>query len=263
MAKRPTKTSATNSLLTALEFLEPVMKEDGTPSQTHVVLNNKFAVAFDGTIAIGHPIDEELAICPNFYSLKAALKKSKDTVAITVNNNSLSVVSGRLKVLIPCTQYNQMMVTQPDNGSIAIDDRIKTGFDLIGSIVNEDDKRIVASSLCLSNQSMMTTDGTSFFEYWHGFNLPTMILPKRVVQIVGKTDNKLVGIGFTLDRSITFYFENGAWVKSQLRSESWPDVSFITNITLDNAQPIPEGLIEAIDSVLPHSTDKAIYFGEN
>ena len=263
MAKRAIKTNANSSLLTALEFIEPVMKDDGTPSQTHLILNHKFAFAFDGTIAIGHPIEEDLACCPQFNGLKAALKKSKDAVAISLKDYStLAIASGRLKVNVQCIQYHMLMVTQPDVLQYAVNDTIKTGFDLLSGIIDEKSDRIVTSSLSLNAGSMMATDGNLFLEYWHSHSLPTMIVPKSVISIVSKVAQKLVGIGCTPNRSITFWFENGAWIKSLLRSEDWPNVKHITDTPLDGLGALPVGLIEAVEAVLPHSMEAAVYFAD-
>jgi hypothetical protein len=263
MAKRTIKTNATSSLLTALEFIEPVMKDDGTPSQTHIILNQKFAFVFDGTTAIGHPIDEDLACCPQFNGLKAALKKSKDSVGISLKDYStLAIASGKLKVNVSCIQYHMLMVTQPDAVQYAVNDTLKTGFDLLASIIDEKSDRIVVSSLSLNEGSMIATDGNLFLEFWHGHSLPTMILPKSVISIVSKVAQKLVGIGCTKGRSITFFFENGAWIKSLLRSEDWPSVKHITDTPLDGLGALPVGLVEAVEAVLPHSMEGAVYFSD-
>jgi hypothetical protein len=263
MAKRPTKTAGNSSLLEALEFIEPVMKEDGTPPQTHVILNQKYAFAYDGILSMAHPIDEELAICPQFYSLKAALKRAKETVSISVNNDSLSVKSGRLRVTVPCVAYNQMMVTQPDTGLWATDNTIVDGFKLLVGSISEKDDRVITSTLNLTENVMIVTDGAIYLEYWHGFKFSPMIVPKRVISVVSKINKKLVGIGATRDRSITFYFENGAWVKSQLAAEPWPNVDFISSVVLTNPKEYDSHLIEAVESVLPHSPEKAVYFSTN
>ena len=62
-------------------------------------------------------------------------------------------------------------------------------------------------------------------EAWHGLDLPPNVpLPKQFVAALVKQKKNLTGFGFSRS-SATFYFEDGCWLRTQLYSDEWPDVS--------------------------------------
>lgn len=256
------KKIVSSSLLTALDFCDPVMKSEGTVSQTHVTLNNKWCIAFDGIIAIGHPIDEELSSCPQYTPLRSALKKSKDAVSITQNDNgNLSIVSGKLKANVKSAQYHQLMVTMPDICQWPLQDTIRTACKTLEKVLKDDESNLIVSSLLLRHSVAVATDGIIYLEYWHGNPLPELTLAKRLVSLLAKLASPIVGFGYTPETSITFYMENGAWIKSQLRSQTWPNMSAISDIQCDALNQVDISVATAIDSVLPHSPDGVLHFG--
>lgn len=264
MAKKSKPLANSSSLLTALEFCEPVMKTDGTASQTHVVLNKGWCVAFDGIVGIAHPIDEDLTCCPQFAPLKAVLKKGKENVAISLQDNgSLSVASGKLRATIRSAQYHQLMVTQPDANLYPLSDTLKDGFKILEKILKDDESNVILSSVLVKHSHMLATDAVLYVEYWHGNPMPELTLPKRLVNILSKLSTKIVGFGYKTDQSVTFYLENGAWIKSQLRSQTWPNMSAISDVQCNVLSQMDISMATAIDAVAPHSPDGILHFGSH
>lgn len=262
-AKAADKTSASSALINALKFVAVAQKDIGQPYQTHVRLADNFAVAFDGTVAAGHKIEEDIKACPHTLRLLDALAKCGESLSITqLDGDKLAIKSDKFKAYVSCVSDAILMPTLPDPPCAVIDDRLKAGFEAVSVLASDNSQHVVTASILLQANSMLATDRHLMLEYWHGIDLPPgLAIPKAGVNALLKVNKPLARFGFS-ERSVTFYFEDGSWVRSQLYSEPWPDVSRILNVT-SNPWPIPETLFKAVDAVAPFSENGAVYFGPN
>lgn len=257
---RPRKKEATapNALLEALKFLALVTKDQGSLNETHIILANHFATAFNGVIAAGISIQEDIFACPQNSLMVKALSKCGQNIAITQINDSLSIKSEKFKAIIPCLEINLLQTAIPDPLIAAINDDFKTGLEIVGILANENAQSVVAASILMNGQSLIATDRNVIFEYWHGIDLPPgFALPKALVAPLTKARKKLTGFGNSAT-SVTFYFEDNSWIKSQLYNEHWPDMTPIWG-RQSNPLPVPAGLWEALEAVAPFSGDGLIY----
>jgi hypothetical protein len=74
-----------------------------------------------------------------------------------------------------------------------------------------------------------------------------------------KAGKPLAKFGFSEEKSFTFHFEDGSWIKSQLYDEEYPDVGEILNKPT-NAWPVPDHFYEAVDAVSGFSENDSVYF---
>lgn len=214
--RKPRKPKAVNparGLLDALKFVSQCQSKAGTPAQTHCTLQNNSVIASNGTITIGHPIHEDLNACPHTFTLLDALSKVADEVSITqVSESEICVSSGAFSVNVPCTIGGIGMLPPPPNIH-SITNNVKHALEFVAPIPRDDKTDLVRSSVLLQSGSAVGTCGLVVGEYWHGENLPTMILPKALAKIVGNAPFDLVGFGYD-GIQCTFWFANGAFVSS-------------------------------------------------
>ena len=264
---RPRKTTKDKepklTLAVALDFIKVAQtdKSNDLVSKTHCRLQGGYAVAWDGVIAVGHPIEEELAVCPHTYRLIDALSRCKKAVSITqLDGEKLVIKSGGFRVVIPCLNPAALPYATPDPKAGAIDDTIKEGFGVLNPIVTGTGQTVVESSLLLNNNSMVATDRNIMLEFWHGINLPDgLAIPKAAVTAVCKVKAPLVGIGVS-DRTVTFHYEGGAWIRTQLYAEPWPDVNGVLNRGDPHvAVKIPDAFFDAVEAVAPFNETGAVY----
>jgi hypothetical protein len=253
-AKEP---DAKLSLAVALDFIKAaqVDKPGDLVVKTHCRLAGGYAVAYDGVLAIAYPIEEELNICPHTHRLIDALGRCKKAVSITqLDADKLVIKSGNFRAVVPCLNPAALPYVAPDVQAGIIDDRLKEGFALLNPIVSGSGNTVVESSLLLQNNSMIATDRHIMLEFWHGINLPNgLALPKVAIATIAKMSAKLVGIGVS-DRTVTFYLDNGAWLRTQLYAEQWPDISRVINAGDPyNTPEIPPAFFEAVEAVAPFS----------
>jgi hypothetical protein len=264
MKKEKKTKQPTSQLLEALDFISVAQKEQGLPHQTHCRMINNYIVSMDGVLSAGSKITEDIVACPHTFMLLMALKKCKETLSLTMlENNRISVQSGKLKVIVPCASFDVMQSSLPDIKCGVIDNKIRLGFELLSPLISENSQHLATASLYLKPFSMVATNRHVIFEYWHGYDLPpNLILPKAFINAVMKIKKDIEGFGFS-DRTFTLWFSDGSWLKTQLYKETWPDVNAILNAPIYPSL-IPSEFFEALNTINSFpKEDKIVYFLNN
>ena len=149
MPRKPSKPSSkqASKLLEAVKFLSQITKDEGSPSDTHILLSNKTATAFNGTLGAGILIDEDLYAAPNAKIFLNALSKCGSTYTLTqVDQHRLSIKSGPFKANIPCIDPTLLFFPTPNPIQAVIDDNFKEALALVEKIKQENAQRIVTHS---------------------------------------------------------------------------------------------------------------------
>lgn len=257
--RTPKSEPVKSGLLAALEFVSCVSDKLGAPYETHVGLRNKWAIAFNGVVAAGSPIPEDIYCYAHTISLLEALSKCKESYSITqLDNSRLSIKSGKFKAVIPCLDPVLMQDAQPDPLIAPASNKFKEAVDAVAVLASETSLQIVTASILMNGGSVIATNGKMLMEYWHGLDLPPNVpLPKEFVKALAKQKKNLTGFGFS-GNSATFWFEDGCWIRTQLYADKWPDVSRILNREA-NLWTIDPQFFNALDAVASFSEDGNVY----
>jgi hypothetical protein len=264
MPPKPRRKEETkSSLLQALEFCSVVSEKNGTAYETHIGLRNNWAIAFNGVVAAGSPIAEDICCYPHNLLFIEALSKCDENFSLTqLDNSRLSIKSGKFKAEIPCLDPLLMQNATPDPQIVGITNAFKTAVEAVGVIASENAQHVLTASVLMNGASVISTNRVMILEYWHGLDLPPNVpLPKQFVSALTKQKKSLTGFGFS-HNSATFYFEDGCWIKTQLYADSWPNVSSILNKPA-NLWSIDPNFYKALDAVKPFSEDGNIYTDTN
>lgn len=261
--RRKVTSAAAEALAAALNFIEAAVgKEDnGRDFSQYVRISNKWATAFDGSfLSAGHPIEEELSICPHYNRLSVALSKAGKTLALAaLDNGRLQVNGDKLRAVVPCFPAEAMPPVFPDAPIATIDDRVKEAFKAVTALAKDEAESLVEATVLLRANTAVATNRHLMLEYWHGIDLPPgLAIPQRSAKMLAKCPLKMERFGFTPGRSATFWFEGGSWIRTQLYQEEWPNVDNILNADFFGEE-VP-GLFEALDAVLGFSEDGAVHF---
>ena len=159
-----------------------------------------------------------------------ALSKCDENFSLTqLDNNRLSIKSGKFKAVVPCLDPTLMQEALPDPMIAQINNSFKLAVEAVGVLASENAQHILTASVLMNGASVISTNRVMLLEYWHGLDLPSNIpLPKQFVAALVKTKKNLIGFGFSRS-SATFYFEDTSWIRTQLYNDEWPDVSNILN----------------------------------
>jgi len=256
---RKKKEKAVSRVSEAVSFIMPATQPGGLDYQQYIRISGGYAVAFDGTVAAGFPVEEELTVCPQADKLDAALKKCGTDLTITVlPSGALSVKGGKLRAVVPClSDQGVMPPVWPDPPVAVITDEIKEGFKALAKLANDKAETVLEASILLQARTMVATNRLVLLEYWHGIDLPPgLVIPKAFAAAVMKQTVALTGFGFG-PHSVTFHYENGAWIRTQLFQDQYPDYTRIVDVP-SYPIPIPEGLIEAIEAVATFSDSDTV-----
>lgn len=261
MARQPRSKSNTtsNALLEALIFCSCVSEKLGASYETHIGLKNNWAIAFNGIVAAGAPITEDVTCHPHNLLLIEALSKCDENFSLTqLDNNRLSVKSGKFKAIVPCLDTDLMQEAFPDPIIVPVTNIFKDAVEAVAVLANEHAHEIIAHSILMNGPSVISTNGTMLLEYWHGLDLPPSIpLPKEFVVALAKQKKNLIGFGLS-NCSVTFHFKGGCWIRSQLYAKQWPDVSRILNRQA-NLWTIDQNFFKALEAIEPFSIDGNVY----
>lgn len=248
--RKPKAASVAAKLVAALDFISVAQKDTGQGAfQQHVRLAHKQAIACDGVLSAGHPIDEELNCCPNTVQLIAALKKCGTSLSLTESDNGrLSIAGQKLKAHVPCLPPDAMMPTDPDPLQYPIPDTVRAALGQAMLWTREGGDRVLESAVLLASNSCYGTNGHALIEAWHGVAMPELIVPRAFIVAINKGTAPVIGFGFS-PSTLTFHFEGGAWIKTQLYVDGFPSsAKELPNAGVAPAD-VPEGLFEAMEAV--------------
>jgi hypothetical protein len=268
---KPKKSSQAEALQAALDFVSPV-ENDNYEFGEYVALSGNMAVMCNGVLAAGHPIVEELTLCPQLDRLKAALARTGKTLVITETQaGQLSIKGEKLRALVPCLA-NGLPPVVPDAPILEGDfDILKEAFRVCGTLASEKGERVIEASLLLEPNTCTGTNGAAMLQFWHGVSSlpPGTVIPKVFAAAIAASKKKITGIGGNwngqfLD-SITFWFDGGCWLKSQCYNDRWPSLAPILDVP-SQAGPVPAGLFDAIEAVthfIDEDKSSAIHFAND
>ncbi len=261
-AKRSTTATAPatgNAFADALRFCALICKDHGAINETHVHITNNWATASNGTLSVGHKCDSNISACPQIKLATEALSKCGQSFALVASsNNQLTIKSERFKAIIPCISPELLPPAMPDPPIAEIDNRLREAFEVCGLLQTDNAQTIYGLSILLNGQSMISSlSGQMIVEYWHGINLPQgMAIPKALIAPLSKINKKLTKLGCS-PFSITLYFEDESWIKSQLYAEAWPNVSRVFDCKA-NLEQFPADFWTALAAVSPF-TEGLVY----
>lgn len=259
--KPSSKLQSSNQLLDAINFLSCVTKDSGTPQETHIYLGGKYCTAYNEVLSAGMLINDEIIAAPNNKIFKAALSKCGQRYTLSIDGTKIIVKSNAFKAVVPCIDPSLLFSPLPDNPTHSIDDRLKPALEAAAIIKYEPNAQDVhLLALCLNGQSIISTDGKIIIEYWHGIELPTnLAIPKSIIPAILSNTKKLTQFGFS-NNSVTFFFEDNSWVKSQLYAKPWPIDNCLSILNKPtNPSAIPPDFYKGLDAVAPFS-DGTVYF---
>lgn len=266
MAKKPTQKVKAEKprLLSALEFAATVTPDTGSEYQTHCLLQDGWLTTFDGVTATGHRIDETLTCAPDTKLLAAALKKAGSGFSIVPDVSYLTVRAGRFMARVPVVPIEHVTRQETHPAQIPVDERFTAAL-LTASRGAGDANSSLTHSVSLTGSLATATDRIQMIQAFTGVAIDApLVLPIPIIRTLAKTKENVARVGYD-GTAITLWLSPDKWIRSQLYTEKWPDLTPIfKNFGSTRFFPLPAIYPEVLDKLEPFTecfvtiTDKDI-----
>lgn len=265
-AKEKAKVSETAiSLIRGLDFISVCQKKAGPVGLQFCKISSGWVAASNEILTVAHPVAEDLEACPNTLQFLDALKEAGKDESLSITQltaNALAVTSAAFRGLIPCVGPEAIQIPAPDPVAGQMGESVKAALRACGALVTEGAQFVAFAAVLLKPGVAVGCTGQSLIEYWHGVDLPgDMLVPKSAALAVANVDQPLIGFGFS-HSSITFYFENGAFIKTQLYSERYPDYQALFGVESYNWWPVPKEFFQGLEALEPFGNGYAFFENE-
>jgi hypothetical protein len=247
-------------LLHALKFVSgAVAKSDYLPALQHVAIGGGYVVSFNGTVALCAPVVLDLAVCPRADIFAKAIAACAEPAQLHMTDQGLSVQSGALRVVVPCTQDTFPRVF-PEGSAVPIGGHFLPALKALEPIASTDTSKQWCNGILLRGSSAYATNNTILCEYWLGHQLPVDInLPLPAVRELLRIDEEPTRVQ-VCERSATFHFADGRWMRTALYPTAWPQ-ALTSLLSHTEATPLPDGFFAALKQLAQFGDD--ITFGDN
>lgn len=163
----------------------------------------------------------------------------------------LSIKSGKFKVNIECTP-DDFPDIEPEGDKVELQSGLLAAFKTLAPMIAEDASRPWARGILLRDGSAFATNNVCIGQYWIGYKMPfDMNVPEECVKEVLRVKCEPVAISAN-PRSITFHFEDGRWIKSQLLTTDWPNVSPVLDRP-SNPTSVPPDFFDVLRRLAPYA----------
>lgn len=239
-------------MLKELKFvMGAVGKKDLLPAMTHFQIQNGHVRSYNGTMAISSPLPFDINCCPKADQLVKAISQCDEVITLSMTpGGKLRVQSGKFRAFVENTE---------DTGFHPVPEGERLDFDgnamfeamkILYPFIGNDASRPWTNGILLNGQSAFATNNTCIVEYWLGAPFPRQInIPRAAIKEMLRVDEppthaQLAG------NSITFHYEDGRWIRSQLLGVDWPFGMIEKILNRDNKPvAVPTDLFSAINKL--------------
>jgi DNA polymerase III sliding clamp (beta) subunit (PCNA family) len=239
-------------MLAELKFVQgAVAKKDFMPALTHFRIQNGTVRGYNGSLALCSPIPLDMTCTPKADSLVRAIANCNETVSLALTPaGRLAVRSGSFKAFIDCVD-GEVPHVEPDGEEVqAFDGKaLLAALKVLQPFVSDDASRPWSNGVLLHGQSAFATNNVVLVEYWLGSNFPSINLPRNAIKEIVRIGEAPVRAQAN-DHSITLHYAGGKWIRSNLLSTEWPDLSRVLNVE-SNASAIDNMIFEGLRTIKP------------
>lgn len=220
-------------LLDALKFVQgSVAKKELQEGLTHFRIVDGTVRGFNGTISLCSPVPLNIDCTPKAEPMLKAIAACDEAVQMTMlANGKLSIKSGGFKVSVDTLQKPTAHV-EPEGTIHEIDGQLfLNGLSRVTPFISNDASRPWSCGVLVKQGSMYATNNASIIQYWFGAVFPVdCVVPRMAIKELLRIKKPPVRIQCT-DTSMTFHYEDGCWLRTQLLELKWPNIDKIIERT--------------------------------
>jgi DNA polymerase III sliding clamp (beta) subunit (PCNA family) len=252
-------------MLSSLKFTQgAVSRKDLLPSLTHFKISDNKIKSFNGTIALCSPIPLDIECLPKAIPLVKAIQNCHEAVSISLlKNGKLKINSGVFSASIECTT-EEGLFPEPEGEEIEINGKaLIDALRVLAPFLSNDASRQWANGILFKGQSAFVTNNLIMIEYWVGSVFPKVCnIPSMAVKELLRIEEVPHKIQYN-DRTMTFHYSEGRWLKTAQYSVDWPDINRVLDVNT-NPKIISPDLFEGLEKLRPFADElKRVYLDGN
>jgi|SRR5665213_842652 len=265
MPRKPKSVSAATDdrlkLIEALKFAS-IATKDSEGMQAFVSIKDNWLLAENETFTVGIPVDVAIELCPHAEQFQAALQQCGAQFQLTqVDTKALSIKSGNFRALVPAIDTPTLTLA-PDPPCAAINNALSEAFKSCIGFMSKGEQ-VINTSVLLRSCTMTATNGAMLIEYWHGIDLPGPLnIPRKTVETVIKVGKPLAQFGFSLS-TVTFYFDDGSFIKTRLNAGEYPNVEPLFRAVLGPFSLVWPEFFVALKAIAAFVQNDCVFFHDN
>lgn len=241
-----------------------VADKSAIPEYSHISIRNGYALASNGVLSLGAPVEIGFNSTLQAEALVKALGVCKSILSLSENNRGGAVLSsGKFSANISSlAEVDSTLYGQPSGNDYEVDgEKLLSAFQSLEKFVNIDTLRPWTNGILLRGHSAYATNNVCLVEYWLGAEVPLPCnVPLSAVKLVCKQGTAPVRV-LTDARTITFMYSSGRWIKTLLYEEAWPPVETLLNIPTAEATEISSSFYEGVAALCKLGYSR-VYFSE-
>lgn len=247
-------------MLEALKFAQgAVAKKDFVPALTHFNISKGTIKGYNGSLALSSPIELDIEVSPRAAPFAKAIKTCSDTVSMHVTPaNKLAISSGKFKAFVECTLEPYPEI-EPEGDLIELDSPLLGALKELKPFIGVDASRPWATGILFRNGSAFATNNIIIIEKWLGAKFPVNVnIPSAAINELLRIGIEPTGIRIA-PTSVTFHFDDNRWLKTQVSTLDWPDLSPILDRESEQGS-LPETFFNDVESLIPFVDDSERLF---
>lgn len=255
-------------MLETLKFVRgAVSKKDLVPELTHFHIEGGRIEGYNGKLSLSAPIELDIDCCPRAEPFIRAIAACNETAQLHLTAaGKLSVRSGKFRALVETLGPEGFPALVPEGIRIDLDGKLLPALELLEPFIGTDASRPWANGILFDGNSAFATNNVIIVEYWLGYHFPfKVVIPLFAIREMLRIKEEPVAMQLTA-LSATFHYPGGRWLRTQLVSNAWPNVSAMLAQFAPGriGQPVSNDFWEALDTIAPF-TDKfaCVYFEGN
>lgn len=238
-------------MLKELKFVQgAISRKDLIPAMKHFAIEGGHVRSYNGILALSSPIPFDIDCYPRAETLIKAINNCDETVALSLTpTGKLRVQSGLFRALISCVEKTEIHIRPTGNIVECDSEELLKCFKVLEGIVGDDASRPWANGILLRGQSAFATCNVILCEYWLGSNFPTANIPLAAVREVVRIGEPPSHLQMD-ESSVSFHYPDGRWIRTQLFSTEWPDLSKVLDAPCAPTE-VDMRVFDALDKLKP------------
>lgn len=244
------------ALLDAIKFVRgSVARKDVVPVLTHYSIKDNVAKGYNGVICMATPIDLSIDCQPKALPFFKAIENCEEMEGAPAFSMTaagrLTIKQGSFKVHIDCIN-DEFPPMEPEGQRIEVSAGLLAAFKALAPMIAEDASRPWARGILIRGGSAFATNNICIGQYWIGYEMPFDInIPEECIREILRVKIDPVAISAT-PHSITFHYEDGRWIRSQLLSTDWPNVAPVLDRP-SSPTPLPPDFFDVLRRLAPYA----------